>query len=434
MLAVMVVTSGVRAEARSTEHGVPRERITCSIAAGLEFGVPINIILAVAEAEGGIPGQWVPNRNGSFDIGPLQFNTRYLEHLQRQYGITAADVAAAGCYPYQLAAWRLRRHIQLDQGDLWTRVANYHSRQPNENEKYRRRLVAKAATWGRWLAQRFATYAVDGATAEGGGRQGKGKAVRRHGANIVAARKERDSDASDITSLEDLLEEFDDGGAHGAELGLPSRSTGVAHAGTLLNGVQLPRHRAYRLVDPSRAWGTSKTIDALVEAFDELAAADPAAPRVEVHDLSLAHGGRMHGHKSHQNGRDVDITYYQRTTRGVCAGRRVRPDELDARREWHLLRHWLERGQAEFIFVDYSLQRPLYEAAKASGATEHELAEWFQYPRSAEIRAGVIRHVPNHANHAHVRFRCAPQDRTSKGISATIEPPVDGELLELLAE
>ena len=123
-LALLLIATGVRAEARTTEQSAPRERITCSIAAGLEFGVPINIILAVAEAEGGRTGQWVRNRNGSFDVGPLQFNTRYLEQLQRQYGITAADVAAAGCYPYELAAWRLRRHMQRDQGDLWTRVAN----------------------------------------------------------------------------------------------------------------------------------------------------------------------------------------------------------------------------------------------------------------------------------------------------------------------
>ena len=59
----------------------------------------------------------------------MQFNTRYLEHLERRYGITAADVAA-GCYPYDLAAWRLRKHLELDAGDAWTRAANYHSRNP----------------------------------------------------------------------------------------------------------------------------------------------------------------------------------------------------------------------------------------------------------------------------------------------------------------
>ncbi|HMJ13227.1 MAG TPA: hypothetical protein VK524_17525, partial [Polyangiaceae bacterium] len=37
------------------------------------------------------------------------------------------------------------------------------------------------------------------------------------------------------------------------------------------------------------------------------------------------------------------------------------------------------------------------------------------YPRGPAFPAGVIRHVPNHANHVHVRFRCAPRDRACKG-------------------
>jgi hypothetical protein len=149
--------------------------------------------------------------------------------------------------------------------------------------------------------------------------------------------------------------------------------------------------------------------------------------------------------------RDVDITYYQRRGRGICAGRRVRAVELDALREWRLIRHWLERGQAEFIFIDYALQRPLYEAAKASGATERQLAEWFQYPRGPEVRAGIIRHVPNHANHVHVRFRCAADDRSCKHawirdprafasdaksptLEHSIEDAHESELFELLEE
>ncbi|WP_442800286.1 SOS response-associated peptidase family protein [Pseudomonas sp. MS-1(2024)] len=41
-----------------------------------------------------------------------------MRDLERQYGITADDVAQAGCYSYDLAAWRLRGHIRNDSGDL----------------------------------------------------------------------------------------------------------------------------------------------------------------------------------------------------------------------------------------------------------------------------------------------------------------------------
>jgi lysyl-tRNA synthetase class I len=132
------------------------ERVECSIAAAVKYEVPANIVLAVAEQEGGKPGQWVRNANGTHDVGPMQFNTSYLEELKR-YGITVDHVAAAGCYSYELAAWRLRRHLRYDQGDLWTRAANYHSRTPSRNARYRAKLMAKATKWANWLATRFPT-------------------------------------------------------------------------------------------------------------------------------------------------------------------------------------------------------------------------------------------------------------------------------------
>jgi hypothetical protein len=135
------------------------ERIVCSISAAARYETPANILLAIAEKENGKPGQWVRNANGTHDVGPMQFNTGYLKQLQH-FGITPADVASAGCYSYNLAAWRLRQHILKDDGDLWTRAANYHSRNLRFNADYRRELMRSAANWAEWLAVRFATYEV----------------------------------------------------------------------------------------------------------------------------------------------------------------------------------------------------------------------------------------------------------------------------------
>ena len=135
------------------------ERVTCSISAATKYQIPANIVLAVAEKENGKPGQWVRNDNGTHDVGTLQFNTAYLRELAR-YGIVPADVAAAGCYPYELAAWRLRKHIAKDQGDLWTRAANYHSRTPRFNDAYRADLMERAARWADWLAARYPTHEI----------------------------------------------------------------------------------------------------------------------------------------------------------------------------------------------------------------------------------------------------------------------------------
>lgn len=136
------------------------EMVMCSIGAGLSYGVPVNVMLAVAEQESGKPGQWVRNTNGTYDVGTMQFNTTYLRELQR-YGITPQAVAQPGCYPYQLAAWRLRGHLKNDQGDIWTRAANYHSRTPQYNASYRYQLLRRAQVWTQWLNTHFTTHVVD---------------------------------------------------------------------------------------------------------------------------------------------------------------------------------------------------------------------------------------------------------------------------------
>ncbi len=136
------------------------ERVVCSIAASLEYGVPADIMLAIAEVEGGRPGVIARNSNGTVDIGPMQFNSDYLRKELKRYGITPDDVNGAGCYPYRLATWRVKKHIETDSGDIWTRAANYHSRTPKFNKIYRAKLISAAMRWAGWLKSWFATHEV----------------------------------------------------------------------------------------------------------------------------------------------------------------------------------------------------------------------------------------------------------------------------------
>ena len=131
-----------------------QERVVCSITAAVKYEIPANILLAIAEKESGKPGQWVRNNNGTHDIGSMQFNTTYLQDLSK-YGIIPDHVANPGCYAYDLAAWRVRRHIKNDKGDIWTKAANYHSRTPKYNAKYRADLIVRAIKWADWLENRF---------------------------------------------------------------------------------------------------------------------------------------------------------------------------------------------------------------------------------------------------------------------------------------
>lgn len=127
------------------------ERVVCSVQAATHYGIPPHIMLAVTSLEGGKPGQAVSNKNGSIDYGPMQINTSWLTTLQ-QYGIKSSDVQN-GCYPYELAAWRIHRHITKDNGTLWEKVANYHSYTPRYNATYRSALESQASYWNAWLSK-----------------------------------------------------------------------------------------------------------------------------------------------------------------------------------------------------------------------------------------------------------------------------------------
>jgi LysM repeat protein len=194
--------------------------------------------------------------------------------------------------------------------------------------------------------------------------------------------------------------------------GHSSQSVGRANGGRLVNGEQLPPHRSYVIRNSSRTWGTNETISSILSAFDYMADEFNTLSRLRVHDLSLQNGGAMSDHHSHQSGRDADISLYQDRCRGgVCPFSEVSPSNLDVAKQWAFMRHWIRHEQIEYIFLDYSLQEPLYEyVANVRHAPRGYLNEVFQYPHGRNAARGLIRHEPNHADHIHVRFSCPNSD------------------------
>jgi LysM repeat protein len=180
--------------------------------------------------------------------------------------------------------------------------------------------------------------------------------------------------------------------------------------------LQLDKHSAYRLRNLDVAWVTAQTAFALGRGFDHLQRTHPNAPRVQVLDASRKQGGALGAHRSHRSHRDIDITYFQRScTAKGCPVRTVRPEQLDVPRQWTLMRYWLDNDDVQVLFVDYKLQKSLYEHAKKSGVAKDKLREWFQYPRPRTARVGLIRHWDEHRNHIHVRFHeLSPQAARSR--------------------
>lgn len=123
---------------------VDEVRMYCSVEASTNYGIPPELLYAVALTEGGTPEAKSLNSNGTYDLGYMQFNTAYLKTLE-PYGVHASDVQTNSCYPFHLAAWRIRGHLDEDGiADPFTKAAYYHSRTPQYNEIYRRKLIANA--------------------------------------------------------------------------------------------------------------------------------------------------------------------------------------------------------------------------------------------------------------------------------------------------
>ena len=191
----------------------------------------------------------------------------------------------------------------------------------------------------------------------------------------------------------------------------PSEAIGPTNRGRLERGVRLPAHRGYVIRTPARTYGTEEATRWIVDAFNAVDGKFKRTKVVRVHDISDRDGGKLRDHKSHQNGRDADISYYQEECpSNGCRFDEFRSSQLDVARQWTLLEYWLRNGQAEMIFIDYRLQAKLYRYAKRKGVTKTQLDRWLQYPRGKYEPDGVIRHFPNHEDHLHVRFVCAYSD------------------------
>jgi LysM repeat protein len=185
-----------------------------------------------------------------------------------------------------------------------------------------------------------------------------------------------------------------------AGFGGVDRDTGVLKA-----GMQLPPGRHYVVKWAAGAWGTSKTIRLIQSAVASYKRKRPGGPKVHVGDISKRGGGKFPPHLSHQHGRDVDVGYvlegkYAHETRFKSAN----ADNLDVARSWALVKAFIDTNQVRYIFMDYRIQKLLYEYAKKQGVSEDTLDELFQYPRGKGRTHGLIRHWKGHRNHFHVRF------------------------------
>jgi LysM repeat protein len=198
---------------------------------------------------------------------------------------------------------------------------------------------------------------------------------------------------------------------------VPGQSRGKPYRGKLHSGVQLPAHPAYYRRRPHWAYAAQHVVDYTRSIIVSIHGKFADLHRLAIGDLSAPDGGRIPGHRSHQSGRDVDVgLYFRRPPVGY-------PDEfvVASAGELHVAATWAlvwelwqaakQPGGPERIFLDYGVQKILYEHAARDGVPKQVLQQMFQYPQGRWARDRFISHEAAHADHLHVRFRCPPDDR-----------------------
>ncbi len=209
-----------------------------------------------------------------------------------------------------------------------------------------------------------------------------------------------------------------------------AQSHGAPNAGTLVGGMQMPDSPLYKRRYPYIMWGSGYLVSNLQTAVAQFRQDMDFDGTLVLADISKKNGGHFPPHKSHQAGRDIDI--WLPTLRGVFKekyltedgdekwGRRPNPEEADWFATWGLIRALIATNAVQAIFLDYSIQPNVYNAAKFLGIDDEELDRSIQWPRPKGSAAGVLSHSAAHIHHMHVRFKCARyekncQRRVSRG-------------------
>lgn len=127
---------------------------TCLMLASQTYNMPPEVLFSIYSIEGGKTGQIVgPNKNGSYDIGPMQINTIWLPELAEIWGVdknTAYKwVRYDTCTNVGVSAWILRKHYD-ETGSMSKAISQYHSRTPHIGKAYKNKVVKNMIDNG-WL-------------------------------------------------------------------------------------------------------------------------------------------------------------------------------------------------------------------------------------------------------------------------------------------
>lgn len=107
----------------------------CFSEAAQRFSVNKSLLVAIAKTESSMNARALgpANKDGSFDIGLMQINSRWLQKLNG-YGISYSDLRSA-CTNIYVGAWIMANNISTH-GATWKAVGAYNAATTSKREFY----------------------------------------------------------------------------------------------------------------------------------------------------------------------------------------------------------------------------------------------------------------------------------------------------------
>lgn len=177
-------------------------------------------------------------------------------------------------------------------------------------------------------------------------------------------------------------------------------SYGEPFNGYLVNGVVFPNmFPGYQVQDYNRAYTTPELAGALLNAIEAVKAQFPGTCDVYIGDFSQKGGGRFGGHVSHQNGRDVDVGLYAKDNCQLHSLIPMNRDNLDPAKTLFLIENLVASQRVQYIFLDRSIQKVLYDYGLSHGYSKAYLNRLF-----GNCPGALVEDIPGHVTHMHIRF------------------------------
>lgn len=123
---------------------------TCILRSADAFHIPYRIILTLLRTEGGQLGMEHHNDNGTYDLGPMQVNSRWIPdvasfHFGGDRKAAWSAVRDWGCYNILIGTWVFRTYVDEAGGNLAEAVGLYNSHNIIPKLRYQRRFAANYA-------------------------------------------------------------------------------------------------------------------------------------------------------------------------------------------------------------------------------------------------------------------------------------------------